>query len=111
VSARDESSVITVDGSRVHCLSETVVPVAIEGTVLWISCIVAERLQGDVEVILGMDIIARFDGVVVRADRVTFFKDAGTETTVTRQVESPRVSGRKHRGGGNINHGSSYDDY
>ena len=59
---------IAVDGSRVHCLGEGRVPIAIEGTVLWMSCIVAEQLLDGVEAILGMDIVARLGSVMVGAD-------------------------------------------
>ena len=59
---------IAVDDSRVHCLGEAHVPIAIEGTVLWMSCIVAERLLDGVEAILGMDIVARLGGMMVKAD-------------------------------------------
>ena len=86
---------IAVDGSRVHCLGEAHVPIAIEGTVLWMSCIVAERLLDGVEAILGMNIVARLSGVMVKADRVVFLKDASTGARVSRSAGSPGVMTRR----------------
>jgi len=71
------SSVVAVDGSRVHCLGQAMVSLVVVGKTLRVGCIVTERLLDDVDMILGMDVIERLGGVIVRGRKVRFF--CGTE--------------------------------
>jgi transposase InsO family protein/ribonuclease HI len=68
-------TVIAVDGSRVRCRGETVVPIAVGGAILRVNCVVAEKLLPGVDAILGMDIITLLGGVEVSADKVVFVRD------------------------------------
>ena len=73
---RGECDVITVDGSRVRCLGETVVPIMLDGKVFSVSCIVAGRLLVGVDAILGVDVIERVGGIAVKGNTVQFLESA-----------------------------------
>lgn len=65
VNVLGDCSVTTVDGRSVQCTGMSRVRVVVGGQTFWLSVIVAEDLLEDVEVILGMDVVARLGGVYV----------------------------------------------
>ena len=61
--------VVAVDGSQIPCVGKVMVPLSMDGNVIEINCLVAKCL-GNIDVIVGMDVIRRFGGVVVTGDNV-----------------------------------------
>jgi ribonuclease HI len=83
--------VIAVDGSRVHCRGESIIPITIEGCTLTVSCVVADRLLKGVEAILGMDVITALGGVFVGADRVDFGRASATAAVLRVSADTAAV--------------------
>ena len=69
---RGECHVVAVDGSRVRCLGECVIPMVVAGVSLSVNCIAGAKLITGVDMILGMDVINRLGGVFVHDNRVSF---------------------------------------
>ncbi len=77
VSVKGQCSVIAVDGSKVRCRGEADVPILVDGTMLSIKCVVADRLLAGVNVILGMDAIDALGGVTIKSGKVDFLGVSG----------------------------------
>ena len=93
--------VATVDGRMIFGIGETEVALEIDGKCLDVTCLVMPKLVDSVELIIGMDVINEFGGVVVDSSGAKFVgcMAATAELAVDRQVCSS-VPGRRQRPGG-----------
>ena len=67
-----ESWVPAFDGRKVRCGGERPVNLEVGGTPVEVSAVAIEHLVGDLDVVLGMDVIEQLGGVMVRKDGVDF---------------------------------------
>lgn len=83
---RADHYVVAVDGSQIPCVGKVTVPLTIDGCVMEVDCLVAKSLFGSVDVIVGMDIIQRFGGVVVTGDHVIFLNTSSGDRYLTERI-------------------------
>lgn len=68
-----ENYVVAFDGSRVKCRGRQELRIDVEGVPVRVDAIVAESILSDIDLVLGMDAIARLGGVSVRCgEKVEF---------------------------------------
>ena len=60
----------TFDGRKVRCGGERPMNLEVRGTPVEVSAVAIEHLVGDLDVVLGMDVIEQLGGVMVRNDGV-----------------------------------------
>ena len=60
------------DGRKVRCGGERPMNLEVRGTPVEVGAVVIEHLVGDLDVVLGMDVIKQLGGVMVRNDGVEF---------------------------------------
>ena len=89
---RAETSVMAFDGREVKCFGYDTVQLSVGTMEIGTRVRVTERLVGDVDVILGMDVIEKLGGVTIMADKVVFGEDTGVIcATVTGRERSPDI--------------------
>ena len=87
-----ETSVMAFDGREVKCFGYDTVQLSVGTMEIGTRVRVTERLVGDVDVILGMDVIEKLGGVTIMADKVVFGEDTGVIcATVTGRERSPDI--------------------
>ena len=67
-----ESWMSAFDGRKARCGGERPVNLEVGGTPVEVNAVAIERLIGDLDVVLGMDVIEQLGGVMVRNDGVDF---------------------------------------
>ena len=67
-----ESWMSAFDGRKVRCGGERPVNLEVGGTPVEVSAVAIEHLVGDLDVLLGMDVIEQLGGVTVRSNGVDF---------------------------------------
>ena len=80
--------VVAVDGSQIPCFGKAMVPLSIDGNVIEVNCLVAKRLFGNIDAVVGMDVIRRLGGVVITGDSVAFLNTLGKSGTLNEKVWS-----------------------
>ena len=86
--------VVAVDGSQIPCVGKAMVPLSIDGNVIEVNCLVAKRLFGNIDVVVGMDVIRRLGGVVVTGDNVAFPNTLGKSGILNKKVWSSDAKGK-----------------
>ena len=70
-----ESWMSAFDGRKVRCGGERPVNLEVVGTPVVVSAVAIEHLVGDLDVILGMDVIEQLGSVTIRSNGVDFGQD------------------------------------
>ena len=60
------------DGRKVRCSGERPMKLEVGGTPVEVSAVAIEHLVGDLDIVLGMDVIEQLGGVMVRNNGVVF---------------------------------------
>ena len=74
--------VVTVDGSQLPCVGKVTTPLSIDGCAIKVNCLVAESIFGDIDVVVGMDVVKMLGGVLVTGDSVVFLNTCDNRTLV-----------------------------
>ena len=67
-----ESWMSAFDGRKVRCGEERPANLEVRGTPVEVSAVAIEHLVGDLDIVLGMDVIEQLEGVMVRNDGLDF---------------------------------------
>ena len=91
-----ESWMSAFDGRKVRCGRERPVNLEVGGTPVEVSAVAIKHLVGDLDVVLGMDVIEQLGGVTIRSNGVDF----GARQCLMARIEGCRAVSKREGPGG-----------